>query len=150
MSKLVLAVLFCLSLTCFAQTTPSTTADLEKTLISDSKAIFEAQKAKDTATLKRLLSSDFQEVGSEGKMHKLDDLIGDTEDGKLTDASLYNAAVVAIDDNVVIVTYDAIIHMSEGDDGLAPRYQHFSDVWTKQGEQWKLKFRQATARRPID
>lgn len=150
MSKLVLAVLFCLSLTCFAQTTPLAPADLEKTLTSNSQAVLEAQKAKDTATLKRLLTADFQEVGSEGKLHKLDELIGDAADGKLTDASMYKAAVVQIDDNVAIVTYDAILHMSEGDDGLAPRYQHLSDVWTRSGDQWKLKFRQSTARRPID
>jgi hypothetical protein len=40
--------------------------------------------------------------------------------------------------------------MTEGDDLLAPRYQHLSDVWVKQGDQWRLRFQQATARRPID
>jgi len=30
-------------------------------------------------------------------------------------------------------------------DDETPRYQHVSSVWVKQGDQWKLKFQQATA-----
>jgi len=41
--------------------------------------------------------------------------------------------------------------MPEGDaPGMAPRYQHISDLWVKQDDQWRLKFQQATAARPID
>jgi hypothetical protein len=42
-----------------------------------------------------------------------------------------------------------VIQMPE-DDVPAPRYQHFSDVWVKQGDQWRLRFQQATAKRSID
>jgi hypothetical protein len=64
---------------------------------------------------------------------------------------VYGAKVLAVNDTVAIVTYDAIIHMTEGDaPGLAPRYQHFSDLWVKQGDQWRLRFQQSTAVRHID
>lgn len=149
MSRVIIAAVFCCSLACFAQTSAAP-SDLTATLKASSKSVFDAEKSKDTAALKRLLAADFQEVGSEGKLHPLGDLLGDVEDGKLLDFSIYNAQVISIDDSTAVVTYDAIIHMPEGDDGLAPRYQRFSDIWTRQGGEWKLKFRQSTARRPID
>jgi hypothetical protein len=148
----VIALSFFLALACSAQTAGggarSTQAD--QILIGQTQAVALAQKSKDGDALKRLVTDDFQRVGSEGKLHDRDDLVGDAKDGKLTDYSLYNFKVLAVDDHAAIVTYDAIIHMTEGDDLLAPRYQHFSDVWVKQGEQWRLRFQQATARRPID
>jgi hypothetical protein len=54
--------------------------------------------------------------------------------------------VVALGQDAAIVTYDAIVREApEEDQGPPPRYQHFSSVWVKQGDQWKLKFHQATA-----
>ena len=63
----------------------------------------------------------------------------------------YNLRVLPVNDDVAVVTYDCIIHMPEGDaPGMAPRYQHISDLWVKQNDQWRLRFQQATAARPID
>ncbi|MGA7382381.1 MAG: nuclear transport factor 2 family protein [Terriglobales bacterium] len=154
MKQIWLTILFSLAICCPAQTTAAgggaRATQADQILIGQTQAVFQAQKSKDGDALKRLVTDDFQQVGSEGKLHDRDDLIGDAKDGKLTDYSLYNLKVLPVDDNAAIVTYDAIIHMTEGDDLLAPRYQHFSDVWVKQGEQWRLRFQQATARRPID
>ncbi len=148
--KVFFVSLLLVSLQAFAQTSATTSASLEQALIEKSRSLLEAQKTKDVAVLKSALTSDFQMVGSEGKLHNADDLLDDTKDGKLTDYTLYKPVVILVDDNAAIVTFDVIIHMLEGDDGLAPRYQHFSDLWLKQADQWRLKFRQATARRPID
>jgi hypothetical protein len=147
-----LILLMFLSVSCMAQTAREETssAQLQQALIAQTQAVAQAQKSKDGDTLKRLLTDNFQQVGSEGKLHDKDDFTGDAKDGKLTDCTLYGFKFLSIDDNAAIVTYDAIIHMTEGDDLLAPRYQHFSDVWVKQGDQWRLRFQQATARRPID
>jgi len=123
---------------------------LHKSLISQSQAVAQAQKAKDADTLKRLLTDDFEQVGSEGKLHDKEEFVGDAKDGKLKDVMLYNLQILPVNDSATIVTYDAVVHMSEGDDVPAPRYQHFSDLWVKQGEQWRLRFQQSTARRPID
>jgi hypothetical protein len=124
---------------------------LEQTLIANTKAVPEAQKKMNVDFLKRTLTDDFQQVGSEGKLHGKDEIVDDAREGKLKDYTVYNAKVLPVDDSAAIVTYDCIIHMPEGDAPLmAPRYQHISDLWVKQGEQWRLRFLQATAARPID
>lgn len=150
MNKLASAILVMnLSLAAFAQTAKPL-SPLEQALIESSKAIPEAQKTKNTEFLKRTLTDDFRAVGSEGMLHNREEFVGDASDGTLKDYTVYNFQVLPVDDNAALVTYDGIIHMPEGDTDIAPRYQHFSDLWVKQGDQWKLRFQQATPRRPID
>jgi hypothetical protein len=153
------AILCCLSLAAFAQQSvpAQPPSALDQVLISNSKAVLEAQKAKDIESLKRLLNDSFQQVGSDGKLSDTDGRLNDKEqalneakDGNLKDYSVYSFKLLKVDDNAVIVTYDAIIHMPEGDNGLAPRYQRFSDLWVRQGDQWSLRFRQSTPARHID
>ena len=148
MNKLAILVVV-LSLAAFAQSAKPLTP-LEQTLIDNTKAIPEAQKTKNTGFLKRTLTDDFRAVGSEGRLHDREEFVGDAGDGALQDYSVYNLRVLPVDENAAIVTYDGIIHMPEGDFDVAPRYQYFSDLWVKQGGQWKLRFQQATPRRPID
>ncbi len=154
MKQILFAVLIFLSVSCLAQGTGAnagaSTPPLQQALIAQTQAVAQAQRSKDGDAMKRLLTDDFKQVGSEGKLHDKDDFIGDAKDGKLKDSNLYNLEVLSIDDNAAIVTYDAVIHGIEGDDLPVPRYQHFSDVWVKQGDQWRLRFQQATAKRPID
>ncbi len=134
-----------------AQAPASGGATLEQALIANSKAVGEAQLKRDGAFLKSTLTDDFVEVRSEGKVHERKDFIDDAEDGSVTEFSLYKPRVLMIDDNAAMVTYDCIIKMSEGDaPNMAPRYQHISDLWVKQNGQWRLKFQQATASRPVD
>lgn len=151
MKRIVAALpIFC-ALSCFAQIAGSTgTTALQQTLVAQTQAVAQGQKSKDGDALKRLLTDDFQHVGSEGKLHDKDEFIGDAKDGKLKDSTLYSCTVFSLDENAAIVTCDAVIQGTEGDDVLVPRYQHLSYVWVKQGEQWRLRFQQATARRPVD
>jgi hypothetical protein len=160
MRKLVfIACLFCSSIACFsiagfAQASGSQAKPLspvEQTLITNTKAVPEAQKAKDVTFLKRTLTDDFLAVGSEGRLHDKEEILGSAHDGELKDYYAYNLRVVPVNDEAAIVTYDCVIHMPEGDaPGMAPRYQHISDLWVRQGDQWRLKFQQSTAARPID
>jgi hypothetical protein len=54
--------------------------------------------------------------------------------------------VVTAGDGVAIVTYDVVLRVRPSEDqGPPPRYQHFSTVWVKQGDAWKMKFQQMTA-----
>jgi hypothetical protein len=144
----------CLSVAGFAQSSASQTRPLspfEQTLIASTKAIPEAQKAKNVEFLKRALTDDFVAVGSEGKLHDKEETLGSAHDGELKDYYAYNLRVLPVDDEAAIVTYDCVIHMPEGDaPGMAPRYQRISDVWVKRDDQWRLKFQQATAARPVD
>ena len=124
---------------------------LEQMLIANTNAIPEAQKSKNVDFLKRTLTDDFASVGSEGKLHDKEEILASAREGELKDYYTYNLRVLPVDDNAAVVTYDCIVHMPEGDaPGMAPRYQHISDLWVKQGDQWRLKFQQATAARPID
>lgn len=124
---------------------------LEHALINNTKAIPEAQKAKDVAFLKRALTDDFIAVGSEGKLHDREEVLGSAHDGELKDYYAYNLRVLPVNDQAAVVTYDCVIHMPEGDaPGMAPRYQHISDLWVKQDDGWRLKFQQSTAARPVD
>jgi hypothetical protein len=124
---------------------------LEQTLIANTRAIPEAQKDKNVAFLKRTLTDDFLAVGSEGKLHDKEEILGSAHVGELKDYYAYNLRVVPVNEEAAIVTYDCVIHMPEGDaPGMAPRYQHISDLWVKQNDQWRLRFQQATAARPID
>lgn len=145
---------FCFSIAAFGQATSSQAkplSALEQTLIANAKAIPEAQKDKNVAFLKHSLTDDFVAVGSEGKLHDKEEILGSARDGELKDYYAYNLRVVPVNETAVIVTYDCVIHMPEGDaPGMAPRYQRISDLWVKQDDQWRLKFQQATAARPVD
>jgi hypothetical protein len=124
---------------------------LEQVLISNTNAVPEAQKSRNVDFLKRTLTDDFVFVGSEGKLHDKEEILGGARDGELKDYYTYNLRVLPVNDGAAVVTYDCIIHMPEGDaPGMAPRYQHISDLWVMQGGQWRLKFQQATAARPVD
>jgi len=144
---------FCFSLVCLAQTATSAkpVSTLDQELIANSTAVFQVEKTKDVDALDRLLADHFKQVGSDGKLKDSGDVLDDVKDGNLKDYRVYDAEVLPINDTAAIVTYDAIIQMTEGDEpGMAPRYQHFSDLWVRQGDEWRLQFRQSTAVRHID
>jgi hypothetical protein len=127
------------------------TSALEQTLISNTNAVPEAQKNKNVDFLKRTLTDDFVFVGSEGKLHDKEEMLESARGGELKDYYTYNLRVLPVNSEAAIVTYDCVVQMPEGDaPGMAPRYQHFSDLWVKQDDQWRLKFQQATAARPVD
>jgi hypothetical protein len=146
-------VILLLAIGSFAQNSPTSgklLSPLDQALITNTKAILEAQKNKDADLLKRILSDDFLQIGSEGHLHPKTEFLDEARNGELKDYTLYNLRVRAIDQNAVLVHYNAIIQKPEGDSGAAPRYQMISDLWVKDGENWKLKFQQATPLRSID
>jgi hypothetical protein len=138
-----------LSSTTFGQTAKPL-SPLDQALIDNTRAVPEAQRTRNVALLKITLTNDFRSVGSEGRLHDREEFIGDAAEGTLKDYTVYNLHVLPVGDGAAIVTYDAVIQMPEGDFDVAPRYQCFSDLWVKQGDHWKLRFQQATPRRPID
>ncbi len=134
---------------CAAQETSANSA-LGRELMAKSQAMLEAQQTKDVAALKRLLAEDFVQVGSDAKVHRQEEIIDDAREGWLKDYSVYEPTFVSVDDDSAIVTYNVIVNAPEGDDGLAPRYQRYSDLWVKQDGKWTLKFEQATPARHVD
>jgi hypothetical protein len=113
-------------------------------LIALEKALSDAQKKHDRDFYKRTLTDDFVSVGTDGKVHPREEILGDLPSTQLSEYRPYNIQVVPLNEGAAVVTYDAIVRMEHYDDET-PRYQHISSVWVKQGDQWRLKFQQATA-----
>jgi hypothetical protein len=117
---------------------------LEQTLIANDKAFGEAQKKKDIDFLKRTLTDDFVGVGTDGKLYDKGDVLENTRMADIQEYRPYDIEVLPMSENAAVITYECIIRMTLYDEPI-PRYQHISSVWVKQGEQWRLKFQQATA-----
>jgi len=116
----------------------------EQAVLSAEKSFIDAAKKPDVALLKRILADDFSYVGADGQLadrqERIDDLSGGGEN-----IQAYDIKVLALGDDAAIVTYDAVVRVPPVEDqGPPPRYQHFSSVWVKQGETWKMKFQQTT------
>jgi len=117
---------------------------LEQTLIANTKAVPAAWKKKDAEFFKTTLTDDFLEVAVDGKVYGKNDVLEGVHIADVQEYSPYDVHVLPINDSAAIVTYDCIVRMRLGEDPV-PRYQHITDIWIKQGEQWRLKFQQATA-----
>jgi hypothetical protein len=150
-SLIVLAVPL-IAVAAFAAPAPSSRAaddsaqasQLADQLTSLEKALPEAQKKHDRDFYNRTLTDDFISIGTDGKAHPKSEIMGDFPSTQLAEYRIYNLQVVPLNDNAAVVTYDVIVRMVHYDDET-PRYQHVSSVWVKRGDQWKLKFQQATA-----
>ncbi|HZW91386.1 MAG TPA: nuclear transport factor 2 family protein [Candidatus Eremiobacteraceae bacterium] len=119
---------------------------LEQTLIGSEKSLIEAKKKDDGAFFKRTVSTDFALVGVDGQLLERQEAIDELGDSGLVELTPYDIKVVTVGEDAAVVTYDAIVRKApEEDQGPPPRYQHFSSVWVKDGDGWKLKFHQATA-----
>jgi len=118
---------------------------LEQTLLDSEKSFVAAAKKGDTAYFKRTLTDDFSFVAFDGQLYGRQDMLDQFGDGGL-DLLPYDMKVVSAGDGVAIVTYDVVVRVPPSEDqGPPPRYQHFSTVWVKQGDVWKMKFQQMTA-----
>ena len=118
---------------------------LEQTLMDAEKSFVAAAKKGDIAYFKRTLTDDFSFVAFDGQLYDRQDMLDQFGDGGLN-LLPYDMKVVSAGDDVAIVTYDVVVRVPPSEDqGPPPRYQHFSTVWVKQGDVWKMKFQQMTA-----
>ena len=140
--------LFCIAgvVTGMVQAPAQTTSlsPLEQAMIANEKAFIVATKERNKDYFKRTLTSDYSLVGSDGQLHDREEIESDLSSGGL-DLMPYNMKVVEISEGTAIVTYDVVFRVPAAEDqGPPPRYQHWSSVWVKQGDAWKLKFQQTT------
>lgn len=118
---------------------------LEQTLMAAERSFVEAAKKGDVAFFKRTLADDFSFVEFDGQLYDRQDMLDQFGDGGV-DILPYDMKVVIAGDGVGIVTYNVVLRVpAVQDQGPPPRYQHFSTVWVKQGDAWKMKFQQMTA-----
>jgi hypothetical protein len=145
----VLVVLVCFAICVFAVGQENAPAKpltpLEQTLMAAEKSFVDAAKKGDVAFFKRTLANDFSFVAFDGQLYDRQDMLDQFAGGGLN-LLPYDMKVVMVGDDVGIVTYDVVLRVPPSqDEGPPPRYQHFSTVWVKQGDAWKMKFQQMTA-----
>jgi len=118
---------------------------LEQTLISAEMSFVDAAKRGDVAFFKRTLTDDFSFVAFDGQLYNRQDMLDQFATGGVN-LQPYDMKVVTVGEAVAIVTYDVVLRVPPSEDqGPPPRYQHFSTVWVKQADEWKMKFQQMTA-----
>jgi hypothetical protein len=118
---------------------------LELALMSAEKSFVEAAKKGDVAFFRRTLTDDFSFVAFDGQLNDRQDMLDQFAEGGFN-LEPYDMKVVMAGEGVGIVTYDVVLRVPRAEDqGPPPRYQHFSTVWVKQGDGWKMKFQQMTA-----
>lgn len=134
----------------FAQSPQSSDSDAQA-LIAKSKSVLEAEKAKDVASLNNLLAESFRGVDVAGDLSSRKEVIGSAQEGFLKDFLFYEPQAFRIDDNSVLVSYNTATTLSDAaqkelaEDNLVwPRYSKVSDLWVREGGDWKLKFEQVT------
>ena len=117
---------------------------LEQTLIANEKSFIAAAKKGDAEYFKRTFTDDYSMVEVDGQLRGRQEVLGDVSSG-VEELAPYNMKVVQLNEGAAIVHYDVILHIPpEEDQGPPPRYQHWSSVWVKAGDGWRLKFQQAT------
>jgi hypothetical protein len=121
-----------------------TLSPLQQTIIANEKGFIAAAKKGDAEYFKRTLTDDYSQVGIDGQVHDRQEVLSELSSGGV-ELTPYNLAAVDLGEGAAIVTYDLIMRVPPSEDqGPPPRYQHWSSVWVKQGDAWKLKFQQTT------
>jgi len=117
----------------------------EQTLMNAEKSFLQAVKKGDVGFFKTTLTDDFSFVAFDGQLYERQDMLDQFAQGGM-DVLPYEMKVVSAGDDVAIVTYNVVLRVPAAEDqGPPPRYQHFSTVWVKKGDAWKMKFLQMTA-----
>ena len=120
-------------------------SEFEQALMSAEKGFIDAAKKGDVAFFKRTLTDDFSFVAFDGQLYERQDMLDQFAQGG-TDLMPYEMRVVSAGEGVALVTYNVVLRVPPSEDqGPPPRYQHFTTVWVKQGDIWKMKFQQMTA-----
>jgi hypothetical protein len=109
------------------------------------KGFIAAAKKGDVAFFKRTLADDFSFVAFDGQLYTRQEMLDQFTEGGFN-IMPYEMKVIPLGDTAAIVTYNVVLTVPVSEDqGPPPRYQHFSTVWVKQGDAWKMKFQQMTA-----
>lgn len=120
-------------------------SEYEQTLMTAEKTFIDAAKKGGVAFFKNTLTDDFSFVAFDGQLYGRQDMIDQFAQGGV-DILPYEMKVVSAGAGVGIVTYNVVFRVPPAEDqGPPPRYQHFTTVWVRQGDSWKMKFQQMTA-----
>ena len=93
----------------------------------------------DATQLATLLTDDFQEFGSSGRIYDKPTIISELRDESPRQLSLENFQAFPISADIALVTYIST-RISDGETSYALR----SSIWVHQDGAWKIRFHQGT------
>jgi hypothetical protein len=104
------------------------------------KAFIAAQERGDAEYVKNAVAKDFTGIETNGDITDRAEFVHvEAPEKPERSPILYDFHVIQLNDDCVIVTYNAVFPGSQLD-----RYQHVSDTWVNEDDHWKLKFQQGT------
>jgi hypothetical protein len=146
---LVCVLMFCAA--SLAQSAQSSSDPEAQALIAKSRSVLESEKSKDVSTLSDLLADNFRSIDLAGDFGSRQEMLATAREGFLQDFLFYGPQAFRIDNDSVLVSYNMAITLSDSaikqlaeDNLVFPRYSKVSDLWVRQGSDWKLKFEQTT------
>jgi len=120
-------------------------SEFEQTLMTVEKGFIDAAKKGDLTFFKNTLTPDFTYVSFDGQLYERQDMVDQFAQGRM-EILPYEMKVMPAGEGVAIVTYNVVLRVPPSEDqGPPPRYQHFTTVWVRQADTWKMKFQQMTA-----
>lgn len=119
---------------------PAKASSTQEDFVALQKAFIAAQEHGDADYVKNAVAEDFAEIETNGDMTDRADFVRVERPEKPEPSPiLYDFRVIQLNDDCVVVTYNAVFSGSQLD-----RYQHVSDTWVNENDHWKLKFQQST------
>ncbi len=110
----------------------------DRGLVNHEKQFLQAMQDKNAAYVGQIVSDDFKGVATNGDLYEKEELLSAAREGLPKDFRIYDVRVMRLNADCAVVTYNNIVP------GAHPRYRHVSDTWTREGDEWKLRFEQET------
>jgi hypothetical protein len=120
-----------------------TAAPSEADIIAKETATWDLLKKKDYDAFGNLLASDYIEVNDNGVFDK-PGIIADLKDFNLTDATFSDWKMISIDNDAVILTYQATVKATEKGADVPPGPYRSAAVWVNRDGKWVAFYYQQT------
>ena len=112
-------------------------------ILSGEHALIQAQAHADTATVERLLSDDFHEIGSSGRYFGKAAVIDSLTRSLVLDFQLQPMEWIEVDADCVILVYLAEVTRRRNNHTLTIKACR-SSTWRREAEGWRMLFHQGT------
>ncbi|MHC1479906.1 nuclear transport factor 2 family protein [Frateuria aurantia] len=116
---------------------------VQREILSGEEALIQAQACADTATVQRLLSDDFHEIGSSGRYFGKPAVIDSLTRSVVLDFNLSPREWIEVDDHCVILVYLAEVTRRRGAHRRTLR-SFRSSTWRREAGVWRMLFHQGT------
>jgi hypothetical protein len=123
--------------------TTKSAAPTESEMTAKEKAVWDTLKKKDLVAFGNMLTSDYIEVGDDGVFDKAG-IIADLKDLNLTDATFSDWKMLPIDNDAVILTYNATLKGTYKGKDLPPGPCRAASVWVNRDGKWLAFYYQQT------